>query len=445
MASYCQHCGSSVGSDWEYCRACGQHLEQPDGPSTSPSPSTGSKRSHGRSSAAIVAGVVLVALLAAGGAVLIGYLPIGSGQQPSEPQPVAGTDTPSPVPTSLKPAAPENFAVAHERIASGVVRLDVLSCDDSGFGSGFLINEQLVATAAHVVDGAATIGLTAGESTTTGTVIGLDPANDLALVRAERPLDGEVLSFADGALRPGLPVAALGYPAGNPLSMTSGSVSALDRTLELQDGSELEGLVQTDAAVNPGNSGGPLINAGGQVVGVVVLKDLNAEGIAYAVSTDTARPRLERWAASPSPRPPADCDRPLGPADTTSVEPPSDPAGEAIATALFDYFDGINAGDYRRAWSQLSPAAQQRNPYDQFVVDTSTSYDLGIRVQDVTQAGPGRVVVYLRFTSLQAPGYGPDGETCTNWWLDYHMIQTGPRWLIDSVQFHSGTPGHRPC
>src|SRR5205823_6755251 len=110
---------------------------------------------------------------------------------------------------------------------------------------------------------------------------------------------------------------------GLPLTFTEGTVSGLDRTIQL-NGNMLTGLIQTDTALNPGNSGGPLIDAAGEVVGLVDAKRRNAEGISYAISAASAAPVLDAWRTN-APRPPATCTTPTGPSGEGDVPAPSDP------------------------------------------------------------------------------------------------------------------------
>jgi len=93
-------------------------------------------------------------------------------------------------------------------------------------------------------------------------------------------------------------VAAIGFPLALPLTVTRGSVSGMDRTIPI-DGLRRRTLIQTDAAVNPGNSGGPLITDNGAVVGLVDLGTTQANGLAFAVSSQVARPLVQAWQAAP--------------------------------------------------------------------------------------------------------------------------------------------------
>src|SRR5262249_22927976 len=152
-----------------------------------------------------------------------------------------------------------SFADLVTRSRSGVVEIDVDTCDGSGSGTGFLIGPQLVATVHHVVDGASSITIKRnGAYLTSATVIGSDPDRDLAVLRTAQPINGYKFTLASRAPLIGEQVAALGFPLGLPLTFTRGSISGLDRT-EVIEGTTLRSLIQTDTAINPGNSGGPLM------------------------------------------------------------------------------------------------------------------------------------------------------------------------------------------
>ncbi len=196
-------------------------------------------------------------------------------------------------------AAPFPTLVASVR--TGVVRVEATTCVNQGVGTGFLITPHLVVTVEHVVDGATRLTLKQnGHVVGSGTVIGADAARDVALVRSDRPISGYRFHLASRAPQLGESVAALGFPLGLPLTVTRGSVSGLNRAIPIQNVLRRR-LVQTDAAVNPGNSGGPLITDTGTVVGLVDLGTNQANGLAFAVSASVAKPLLDAWAASPQP------------------------------------------------------------------------------------------------------------------------------------------------
>jgi len=138
-------------------------------------------------------------------------------------------------------------------------------------GSGFVVSKDgLIVTNDHVVDGASQVQVKIGtsDSAQPATVVGADPSRDLALLKVDAS-NLPTLSLGDSSsVSVGDPTYAIGNPFGLDHTLTTGIVSALQRSLQAPDGAKISGAIQTDAALNPGNSGGPLINADGQVIGV---------------------------------------------------------------------------------------------------------------------------------------------------------------------------------
>jgi S1-C subfamily serine protease len=160
-----------------------------------------------------------------------------------------------------------------------------------GGGSGVLFTpDGYLLTNAHVVGRAAgvKIGLPDG-STHDGNVVGSDPATDLAVVH----IDGAHLPAAglgnSSKLRVGQLVVAIGNPLGFSFTVSAGVVSALGRTLRAQDGRSMDAIIQSDVALNPGNSGGPLVDSHARVVGINTAMILGAQGLSFSVPVDTAR------------------------------------------------------------------------------------------------------------------------------------------------------------
>jgi S1-C subfamily serine protease len=166
-----------------------------------------------------------------------------------------------------------------------------------GLGTGVVVSDRGdILTSLHVVDGAETIELTFADGTQSrGEVVAAQPENDIAVVRAIQPPPTLVPATLGnpGAIRVGDEAFVVGHPLGLYGSMSAGVISGLGRTFEPKDGQKLEGLIQFDAAVNPGNSGGPLLNRYGQVVGIVAglvnPTDQNVFiGIGFAVPINVA-------------------------------------------------------------------------------------------------------------------------------------------------------------
>jgi S1-C subfamily serine protease len=265
----------------------------------------------------------------------------GCGSSPTVTTDVVTTTSSTTAPRATTTKV-ESFSDLVARVRGGVIRIEVSGCGAQSVGTGFLVAPRLVATVDHVVDGATDIRLKRGSKIVGhGTVTGADPARDVALIRTQRAVDGYTFSFADRPPRLGDGVAALGFPLGLPLSVTRGTVSGKGRTVPI-DGLRRRGLIQTDAALNPGNSGGPLLEADtGTVVGLVDIGSY-AHGISFAVSSSVAKALIDAWQAAPQTTRASSC----------GSTAPSDPGETPQATASgVDTYDGTNfAVDYPADW-----------------------------------------------------------------------------------------------
>lgn len=270
---------------------------------------TSSRPFRGRWLAGVLAVSMLSAVVGSVGTVGLltglGATSLGAGTTPTTATTTGTTTSASPTPVTVN-SADAAVAVA-ESASPAVVTITVdsagqrgfgpLSVPSTGVGSGFVFDASgLILTNQHVIEGGDQITVAFQDGTELpGTVVARDSEHDLAVVKVDAPADLPTIPIGNAStLKVGQLVVAIGSPLGAfTESVTSGILSATGRTIEVGSAgsrrtTSMSGLLQTDAAINSGNSGGPLLDATGAVIGVNVAVAQSAQGIGFAVPIDVA-------------------------------------------------------------------------------------------------------------------------------------------------------------
>lgn len=364
----------------------------------------------------------------------------------SIPQPLQTTSSTT---STLPPE--RDFADLFEDLRGAVASVDVVGCDFGSQGTAFLISEDTAYTAWHVVEDAAQVALTVGGESVEATVIGHNPERDVAVLRLAAPVENAVvLPIAVSQPRVGEEVAAMGHPRGLPLALTVGRVTSMNGEFDFGGSADgiVSNLIQTDAVVAPGSSGGPLINQQGEVIGVVILKDIAAEGLMYAGDIDGVRAELAAWNETPEPVEASFC---VGSVDLDNIDLiasefiGADVAHEEVPSlqrTFAVYTQSINSGRAEAAFGVLGPRLTTNNTAEAWATGQQTSLLWDWRIRSVTNTDGG-LEVRSTFTSTQEAEFGFDGQsTCTRWDITHGLVRGTFRgldfWLIDDSRATGG-------
>lgn len=372
-----------------------------------------------------------------------------SSTSSSEPDARASTSSSPSSEATLSLSWPE---VARQ-VSPAVVRIQTVYCDSEPMmGSGFVVDAHDVVTAAHVVDQAVGITVQSGSGETLpAQLVAMDVEHDAAMIRVDADLDAQVhLAEADPEMADEIGI--LGYPLATfDLKYVQGTVSGHVDSLDYGDGRHVVGLLQTDAAVNTGNSGGPAVDHSGAVIGLVTGKVTQTaggdpiEGTAFLIPVSEFAASVEQWsradtASFDSCHVDASGSEGYGtPADVTYPSGVSE--AKVVAQTLFTYFLAVNGEMYDVAWAYFTEDEQSAlGGLEKWSAGIRGSIITSFAIADVTPETDG--LTHARGTlETQTTSEGATTR-CQSWDMDYQLGWVGGSYLIQRVK---GTATDHSC
>lgn len=357
--------------------------------------------------------------------------------------------------TKTEPASPAlNWTEIIADSKSGVAHIAVGLCNQlTRAGTGFLVDDDLVVTAAHVIDGASSLQLRLGDGLYSAMIIGSNPTVDIAMLKIAGRSDGHQFDLTKEDAAIGTSVRALGYPlssgaedktsSSNDYGATEGSISKINQGSRMENVDD-NAIIQIDAPLNSGNSGGPIVDQNGDVVGMAISvrrdqeQGPSIEGTGYAVAAARIRQAVDQWNNASGFTPLANCDD--SPRDESFTLVPevtsSHDAALNVAETFGKHGNAINSGNYSAAFQLLSPAAQRRaGGVDSWAENLATSWWIYANVYDIVGKGE-KLDANVEIWTVQNAEFAPKGtqQECSMWDLKYSLILDGNEWQIDSVK-----------
>lgn len=368
---------------------------------------------------------------------------------------VTACTAPSPPPTptatvtvTVEPSPTPTPTPHIDDALTAVGRIVTERCEGGGSGSGFLVTPDLVLTADHVVaEGArATITFPDDESPIGLAPVRLEPSLDIALLRLERPVSARPFEIADHPAKRLQPVTVIGYPLGMTGVHTNlGTVSSTEDDARYSNGVTIEDVLTLDAAVNPGNSGGPVIDSQLAVLGLISGSALNdgdpTEGLHFAIPASHLRTLVDRWGDEESGRFDG-CGE-----DDANVDEPEllmrtdHTLGTTFGELLAAHGRAINESDYSTAWDQFTVAMKGRQgSLEEWSAGLASTRWIVVEIREVVQTGGGSAEVRTFVRTHQDTSSGPNGQVCSIWPLTYDLKVENGEWHIDRVKQRARQP-----